>query len=96
VLGGNIVGLGFARAVGEGFREQLTILNHDDEAVDLTVRIEAASDFADLFEVKDALAKKGKYYSEIQGRSLRLGYERETEVIRRWNAPVAVSGPPPR
>jgi broad specificity phosphatase PhoE len=25
-----------------------------------------------------------------------LGYERETRVIRRWNAPVAGSGPPPR
>src|SRR6185437_11283411 len=45
------------RAVADGFREQLTILNHDDQPVDLTVEIEAESDFADLFEVKDALAK---------------------------------------
>ena len=29
------------RAVGDGFHEELTILNHDDEPVDLTVRIEA-------------------------------------------------------
>ena len=49
-----------ARSVGDGFHEELTILNHDDEARDLTVRIEAASDFADLFEVKDALEKKGR------------------------------------
>ena len=49
------------RAVGGGFHEELTILNHDDEPIDLTVRIEAASDFADLFEVKDALKKKGTY-----------------------------------
>src|SRR5437773_278698 len=49
------------RAVAEGFREDLTILNHDDAPVDLTVRIDAASDFADLFEVKDALEKKGTY-----------------------------------
>ena len=50
------------RAVGGGFHEELTILNHDDKAVDLAVRIEAGNDFADLFEVKDALKKKGEYY----------------------------------
>ena len=49
------------RAVGNGFEEELTILNHDEKPVVLTVRIEAGSDFADLFEVKDALEKKGSY-----------------------------------
>src|SRR5439155_3063363 len=49
------------RAVGNGFHEELTILNHEDKAVDLTVRLDAACDFADLFEIKDALEKKGKY-----------------------------------
>ena len=48
------------RAVGDGFHEELTILNHDEKPVDLTVRIEAGSDFADLFEVKDALAEEGQ------------------------------------
>ena len=48
------------RAVGDGFREELTILNHEDKPVDLQVRIDASSDFADLFEVKDALEKKGR------------------------------------
>src|SRR6476660_10517796 len=48
------------RAVGHGFHEELTVLNHDHEAVDLVLRIDAGSDFADLFEVKDALKKKGK------------------------------------
>ena len=37
------------RAVGDGFHEELTILSHDEEPVELTVRVEAASDFADLF-----------------------------------------------
>ena len=41
-------------------REELTILNHDEKPIDITVRVEAASDFADLFEVKDALTKKGR------------------------------------
>src|SRR6266480_5632095 len=30
------------RAVAEGFEEELTVLNHDDTPVDLTVRIDAA------------------------------------------------------
>src|SRR5690349_24231393 len=49
------------RAVAEGFSETLTILNHEENPVDVTIRIEAGSDFADLFEVKDALQKKGAY-----------------------------------
>jgi glycogen debranching enzyme len=66
------------RAVGDGFHEELTILNHDAEPVDLTVRVEAASDFADLFEVKDALEKKGRYHTRVQNGRLLLGYERES------------------
>ena len=66
------------RAVGNGFHEELTILNHDEKAVDLVVRIEAGCDFADLFEVKDALAKKGKYSARVESGTLRLGYQRET------------------
>jgi glycogen debranching enzyme len=68
------------RAVAEGFREDLTILNHDDRAVDLTIRIDAASDFADLFEVKDALEKKGKYAAQVRDGRLALIYERDTFV----------------
>ena len=66
------------RAVGDGFHEELTILNHDEKPVDIVVRVEAASDFADLFEVKDALKKKGTYSAQVDGSSLRLGYERGT------------------
>ncbi len=65
------------RAVVDGFRETLTILNHADNPIDLTVRIDAAADFADLFEVKDHLKKKGKYYTRVDTRLL-LGYERDT------------------
>ena len=65
------------REVGMGFHEELTILNHSDKPVRLTVRLDAGSDFADLFEVKDDLRKKGKYSTEIKGRELRLRYQRE-------------------
>ncbi len=65
------------RAVGNGFHEDLTILNHKDQPVDLKVRIEAAADFADLFEVKDALKKKGEFYHRVKQDRLVLGYRRE-------------------
>ena len=66
------------RAVGDGFHEELSILNHDDKPVELAVRIDAHSDFADLFEVKDALKKKGTYRNRVERGRLVLGYERET------------------
>ena len=78
------------RAVGEGFEEQLTILNHDEEPVDLHVRIDAAADFADLFEVKDALTKKGSYTTRMDNGSLVLAYDRET--FARWTT-ISSSAP---
>jgi glycogen debranching enzyme len=66
------------RAVGDGFHEELSILNHDDAPVDLTVRIDADSDFADLFEVKDALQKKGSYANRAEEGSLVLTYRRDS------------------
>jgi glycogen debranching enzyme len=66
------------RAVGDGFREELSILNHEDKPLELRVRIDAGSDFADLFEVKDALKKKGTYRNRIERGRLVLGYKRGT------------------
>jgi glycogen debranching enzyme len=68
------------RAVGNGFHEDLTILNHKDKPIDLKVRIEAAADFVDLFEVKDKLTKKGECYQRIESDRLVLGYRRETFI----------------
>ncbi len=65
------------RTTGNGFHEDLTILNHQDKPVDLRVRIEAAADFADLFEVKDKLTKKGELYHRVESDRLVLGYRRE-------------------
>ncbi len=66
------------RSVSTGFQEELTILNHDAAAVEVTVAIEADCDFADLFEVKDALSKKGTYHAHADEKGLRLTYQRET------------------
>jgi glycogen debranching enzyme len=78
------------RSVGMGFHEDLTILNHADKVVNLTVRLEAGCDFADLFEVKDALQKKGTYSARVRGGQLVLGYERE--MFRRATA-ISASEP---
>ncbi len=72
------------REVADGFREELRVLNHDDVPVDLRIRVEAGSDFADLFEVKDALKKKGRYLAEQVGGSLVLSYQRDTYRRETW------------
>jgi glycogen debranching enzyme len=81
------------REVADGFREELRVLNHESEPVDLQVRVDAASDFADLFEVKDALEKKGQYRVRVTDRHLVLEYQRETYVRETWissSAPVDI------
>ena len=81
------------RAVGNGFHEDLTILNHTAEARDLSVRLDADCDFADLFEVKDALTKKGERYRRVENHRLVLGYRRERFMRETWvstNAAAAV------
>lgn len=68
------------RSVGAGFHEDLILLNHTKEPIDCEIRIEAAADFADLFEVKDRLSKKGEYYSRVEDGEVVLGYRRESFV----------------
>jgi glycogen debranching enzyme len=68
------------RAVGAGFHEDLMIRNEKEDPVDLQVRIDAAADFADLFEVKDEQQKKGELYQQLRDGVLVLGYRRDTFV----------------
>ena len=72
------------RAVGDGFHEDVTVLNHTADPLELDLRVEAAADFADLFEVKDALTKKGRLYSAVEEGHLVLGYQRESFVRETW------------
>jgi glycogen debranching enzyme len=72
------------RAVGDGFHEDVTVMNHTPKPLELELRIEAAADFADLFEVNDALAKKGRLYSTVDVGRLVLGYSREGFVRETW------------
>ena len=72
------VSVGRKRTIGAGFTEELTVVNAADTAADMTVRIEVGSDFADLFEVKDALTKIGTYDHRIEPNRLVLCYQRES------------------
>ena len=60
------------------------IVNHSSQAVTLDLRVEAEADFADLFEVKDALAKKGQHYRRLEGRRIVFGYRRERYMRETW------------
>ncbi|HET9594559.1 MAG TPA: glycogen debranching N-terminal domain-containing protein [Anaeromyxobacteraceae bacterium] len=68
------------RRIGEVLLEHIEVLNHHARDYDLVVAIDADADFADLFEVKDQLPKKGERYRRIEGNELVLGYRREDFV----------------
>jgi glycogen debranching enzyme len=65
------------RRVCDGFREGLLVINHQDEPVDLRVRVEADGDFADLFDVKNNTPKKGSIVKRVEDGELALVYQRE-------------------
>lgn len=68
------------RYIGDGFVEDLLVGNHAAEAKEYELKLEVAADFCDLFEVKDKLAKKGKYYRQMRNKQLVLGYKRDDFV----------------
>jgi len=68
------------RFVGNGFVEHLTVLNHGTEELKVQLRLDFGADFGDLFEVKDALTKKGKYYKATRNGRRVLGYKRDDFV----------------
>ncbi|HZB22817.1 MAG TPA: glycogen debranching N-terminal domain-containing protein [Gaiellaceae bacterium] len=79
------------RAIGDGFHEDLAVLNHQTKPLDIELRLDAGSDFADLFEVKDALAKKGAHSRHVEHgeqETLVLSYEREDFIraTRIWSS----------
>ena len=67
--------------VAQGFCERLSVLNHSGEEKQFQVRLAVDSDFADLFEIKDMLPKKGERYRRVDDGCLTLGYRRG-EFIR--------------
>jgi len=69
------------RTINGGFHEDITLVNHGTEPMQLDLRLAAAADFADLFEVKDKLGKKGSLYRRVDDDGkLVLGYQRDRFV----------------
>jgi glycogen debranching enzyme len=83
------------RSIGDGFHERLTLANYGHEPIDLTIRIEAAADFADLFEVKDKRGKKGELHRKVEADGqLTLCYRRDQyqrETLVRSSVPPEVT-----
>jgi glycogen debranching enzyme len=66
------------RSIEQCMIEQLTVLNHAHDAIDLILRLEMGCDFADIFEIRDMPVRKlGRYSVLVQERRLRLSYQRE-------------------
>jgi glycogen debranching enzyme len=65
------------REVADGMREHLELLNHGLHEVHVEITILFDADFADLFEVKDELAKQGEFYRHRVPHGVTLGYVRD-------------------
>ncbi|WP_430498348.1 amylo-alpha-1,6-glucosidase [Micromonospora trifolii] len=82
-----------SRAIVGSFEEELTVLNHLGAEVERTVRIEIGADFADLFEIKNSLQKRGRTTVTVAENELRLTYRREAfhrEMVVSTTAPAQV------
>ena len=81
------------RTVRDGLHEDLMVFSHSSQPTSVTLRLEADADFADLFEVKDALEKTGQHYRDIRHDALVLGYRRDRyvrETVIRPSAEAAI------
>ncbi|WBB74239.1 amylo-alpha-1,6-glucosidase [Micromonospora sp. WMMD1128] len=82
-----------SHSIASSFDEDLTLLNHSAQDKEFRLRLDIASDFADLFEVKHQLEKKGSTSPTVEEDGLRLtyrrqGFHRETKISS--TAPVEV------
>ena len=76
------------RVVGDGFFEELTVMNHGTEPIRPEIRVAADADFADLFQVKDAtIDRPGKTFRRLDDDMLVLGYERGGYIRETWIRP---------
>jgi glycogen debranching enzyme len=66
------------RTLDSGMCERLTVLNHAGSEADLSLRLDVDSDFADIFEVKDALEKTGSYDRRVEDGRLVIEYRRDS------------------
>jgi glycogen debranching enzyme len=69
------------RLVGDVWMEDVVLVNHRDERVVAAVDLEVATDFADLFEVKDDVIPQRHITASWDDHELRLSY-RNGDVVR--------------
>ena len=77
------------RRVGADLRETLRLDNHGREPVRADLTVEFAADFADLFEVKDRLAKAGTLDARVEPGRVVLSYLRGD---LRWETVIEAPG----
>ena len=85
------------RSIGDGLHEDLVVLNHLPDAISVELRVDADADFADIFEVKDALVKSGERSTHVRKDALVLRYQRgeffrETRIVPSVEAQIDASG----
>jgi glycogen debranching enzyme len=64
------------RVVAGGLHEDLIVENHGADRRSVTLELEVAADFADLFEVKQNRPKHGHHQTDLADRRLTLRYQR--------------------
>jgi len=62
------------RFVARGVHEDVIVQNHSDRALQVTIEVEYGTDFADLFEVKDHIPKRGQQHTELGPSRVTLAY----------------------
>ena len=73
------------RVVGDGFFEELSVLNHGTEPMQAEIVLAVGADFADLFQVKDVIVERpGKTFTDVRDDMLVLGYERGGYIRETW------------
>ncbi|MDG4830696.1 glycogen debranching N-terminal domain-containing protein [Solwaraspora sp. WMMD1047] len=81
------------RWAGDALQENLTIINHANEATELSVRLDVDADFAEVLEIKANLPRERTTTVSIADRVLRLRYQRKAfvrETVISANVPAAV------
>jgi len=81
------------RSIAGRFDEDLTVLNHRSEWVELTVRIDIENDFADFSEIGEPVVRKGRISVTTGENQLRISYARESflrETVITASDPVTV------
>ena len=66
------------RWLADAFQERVSVVNHADKPLDLTVRLEIGADFAEVLEIKDGRCRDRPTSATVGEDLLRLSYQRES------------------